>query len=77
MTNDNKKQGKSKHSHNAKILKHLEKGMPITALQALNNYGCMRLAARINDLRNAGYHIETDKVNQNGTVFAKYRMVNL
>lgn len=35
-----------------KIKQHLESGGTITALSAFEKYGCMRLAARISDLRN-------------------------
>jgi hypothetical protein len=52
----------------------LLKGKTITALQALNKWGCMRLSARINELRNDGFPILTDSVKQNGKVFARYRL---
>ena len=52
----------------------LLKGKTITALQALNKWGCMRLSARINELRNEGFPILTDSVKQNGKVFARYRL---
>lgn len=35
----------------AQIRKHLNSGRSLTAIQALNNFGCFRLAARIFDLR--------------------------
>jgi hypothetical protein len=54
----------------------LEKGKSITPLQALNQFGCFRLGARINDLRNAGYRIKTDKVKTNtGATIAKYKLI--
>ena len=31
-------------------------------MEALREYGCFRLAARINDLRNEGHNIETKTV---------------
>jgi hypothetical protein len=37
----------------------LRGGNSLTALQALNHFGCARLAARIDDLRNAGLPIES------------------
>jgi hypothetical protein len=52
----------------------LLKGKTITALQALNKWGCMRLSARINELRNDGFPILTDSVKQNGKIFARYRL---
>ncbi len=40
-----------KQSQNAQILKWLKSGKTLTALQALEKFGCWRLAARIDDLR--------------------------
>jgi hypothetical protein len=40
------------------ILDHLLAGNRITALDALAQYGCFRLAARIHELRKEGYEIE-------------------
>jgi hypothetical protein len=57
-----------------KLESWLLKGETITALQALNKWGCMRLSARINELRNAGFPILTDSVKQNGKIFARYRL---
>jgi len=50
---------------------HLKKN-PITPLQALKRYGCLRLAARINDLRSRGHQIETETVHQGNKHFARY-----
>ena len=55
------------------ILKHLKR-IPIFPIQALTDYVCFRLAARINDLRNDGYNIYTDTVEKNGKRFAQYRL---
>lgn len=33
------------------IQRHLSKGLPLTALDALKKFGCLRLSARIYDLR--------------------------
>ena len=43
----------------AQILEMLKRG-PVTAMDALNNCNCFRLAARIKDLRDAGHEIETE-----------------
>ena len=40
------------------ILDHLLSGKPLTALDALNEYGCFRLAARVHELRRAGHDIK-------------------
>lgn len=41
------------------ILKHLQNNRGITLLDAIMQYGCLNLSARITELRNEGYHIET------------------
>lgn len=42
-----------------KILAWLQAGKTITALEALDEFGCNRLAARIADLRNKGNDIKS------------------
>ena len=58
------------------IAAHLESGQSITPMQALRKFGCARLAARILDLRKAGYEIETKKVKRRSRgvtkTFARY-----
>ena len=39
------------NSQRAAIRRHLEAGNSLTALQALNHFGCARLASRIDELR--------------------------
>ncbi|AOF53689.1 hypothetical protein BKG91_12110 [Rodentibacter caecimuris] len=46
---------KSSQSQNARILKHLQSGGKVTALSAFDDFQCMRLSARIKDLRDLGY----------------------
>ena len=41
------------------VLYHLKQKGEITQAEAINLYGCYRLAARIYDLRQAGYNIST------------------
>ena len=55
------------------IQSHLNRGWKLTPLQALQKYGCMRLAARIAELRDEGMHIITRKVTRNGKTFAEYQ----
>ncbi len=55
------------------ILKHLQNNT-ITPLDALNLYGCFRLAAVIHVLRDAGHNIETEAMTMNGKTFANYRL---
>lgn len=57
----------------ARILTHIKRE-PITPIQALNLYGCFRLAARISDLRDQGHVIDTEMVESNGKRYAKYRL---
>lgn len=42
-----------------RILNHLRRCGSITPLDALREFGCMRLGARIYDLKKAGYDIES------------------
>jgi hypothetical protein len=42
-----------------RILEHLQKGLPLTPVDALRWYGCFRLAARIAELKKAGNDIRT------------------
>ncbi len=56
------------------IRKHLESGKSINPLQALDNYGCFRLASRVNDLRKAGLKIKTEMVTRNDKTFAEYKL---
>ena len=68
---------KTKNTNRAqslKILNHLNRGRGITAIQALNNFGCFRLAARIHELRGMGHNIITNKVTKNKKQFAQYNL---
>ncbi len=42
-----------------KILSHLQDGQTITSLDALDRFGCMRLASRISELRRKGIPIRS------------------
>lgn len=61
-------------THRVLILNHLERGKDLTALGALNLFGCLRLAARIAELRDMGYHIERTLVVKGMKRWARYRM---
>lgn len=59
----------SKPSQCDRILLYLQQNGSITALDAMREFGCMRLAARINDLRRRGVGIRSttqDTVNRYG-----------
>jgi hypothetical protein len=63
-------------SHTKLILAHLENEGPITPLEALQEYGCFRLGARIWDLRQAGHRIVRDwvTIRDGEKRFARYRL---
>jgi hypothetical protein len=63
---------KNKHSQLIKIAAHLARGRSITPIEALNRYGCFRLAARIHDLRKRGISIKQTKIHRNGKSYASY-----
>jgi len=67
-------------SQNKQILHHLKSNGSITPIEALNEYGCFRLAARIKDLRDEGHNISTNIVyydNQYTKSFACYTLINM
>lgn len=45
----------------AKILAHMKKGRSISALEAMNLFGCMRLSARIYQLKHDGHDIDSER----------------
>lgn len=61
------------------ILDHMKRCGSITPLEALREYGCMRLGARIWDLKRMGHRIRSEivtDVNRNGEAvrFAQYTL---
>lgn len=68
-------------TQNQLIKKHLEAGNSITPLEALEKFGCLRLGARIYDLRTkGGMDIKKERVsykaNGRNKSFAKYYLEN-
>ena len=62
-------------SQSAKVLYHLQNYGPLTAIEALELFACFRLAARINDLKEAGHNIQTEiKIQKNGKKIAVYSL---
>ncbi len=66
-------------TQNEKVKRHLEAFGTITPLDALNDYGIMRLASRVAELKRAGMDIERRMVrttNRFGepVCFAEYRI---
>jgi len=63
-------------SQNKQILHHLKSNGSITPIEALNEYGCFRLAARIKDLRDEGHNILTEIIFNGGKKYAWYCYIN-
>lgn len=63
-------------SQNALIKGWLLNGRSITALDALNMFGCFRLSARIANLRDEGMPVVTDMVTINDKRVARYYLAN-
>lgn len=61
-------------SQNETVLEHLKRS-PLTALEAMMKYRIMRLAARIDDLRDAGHNIITRIVRKNNKRYAEYHLL--
>lgn len=61
-----------KRSQCAAILEHFKKGRSLTPLEALRRFGCLRLAARCADLREAGYRIRSRMVSVGDKKVARY-----
>lgn len=62
-------------SQNKQIADYLNKGKKLTTLDALNKFGCFRLASRINDLRNDGMNIKTKIIKlENKKQIAQYSL---
>ena len=57
------------------ILAALKAGQHITPIDALNRFGCLRLGARVYDLKQAGHKIQTTRVETpSGAFVASYSM---
>ena len=54
------------------ILQRLKTGRTLTPVDALNDFGCFRLAARVKDLRDCGHDIVTIRESQGEKTFARY-----
>ena len=59
-----------------KIKEHLICNKAITPIDALNKFGCFRLAARISELREEGLNIKTSIISpKKGNRYAKYSII--
>ncbi len=61
-------------SQASRILGYMVSGKAITPLQAFSRYGCLRLGARIHELKRRGHRIDTDMVRKGGKLVAKYSL---
>lgn len=63
-----------KPTQNQMIASYLLKGRGITPLEALNKFGCLRLGARIADLKKMGLPIDSNMVRDKvtGKRYAQY-----
>ena len=61
-------------SQNVEIRKFMERGFEITPLEALEMFGCMRLASRIRELKDSGLPITDRWIERNGKRYKAYRM---
>jgi high-affinity K+ transport system ATPase subunit B len=59
-------------TQNQMIISHLKKHGSITPLEALRKIDCMRLAARIEELRGMGHDIKTVMIKNKNKRFARY-----
>lgn len=63
-------------SQNDMILEYLKLGHPLTSLEALRHFDCLRLASRISDLRRKGWPIDREMFDdpRTGKSYAVYTM---
>jgi len=64
----------SEQTQNQQILEYLEIGNKITPLEALMQFNCFRLSARIFNLRQQGHKIITHNKTVDGKTFAEYSL---
>jgi hypothetical protein len=58
------------------ILDFLTTGHSLTSLEALEKFGCLRLASRISELRKLGHKIPKEMVTtENGACVARYYLI--
>ena len=59
------------------ILEYMAQGHRISPLEALNKFGCLRLGARIYDLKRDGHDIDKEMVSENGKRYARYTLIKM
>lgn len=63
-------------SQNKAILKYLQKGKKLTGLEAVNMFQCLRLPARIKDLKNLGHNIDGKMIRVGKKRVKQYEILN-
>jgi len=61
-------------SQKDEILTALQKGEALTRMDCLMRFGCAKAPARIAELRQSGWPIETEIIESSGKRFARWRM---
>lgn len=66
-------------TQNERILEYLDQHGSITQLEAMQEFGCYRLASRISDLKRMGFKIKREMVKgrnryDEATAFARYSL---
>ena len=64
-------------TQNEAILAHLKAGKAVTPISALTMFGCLRLSARIYDLRAEGNKIDMQRVQdpKSGKYYGRYTLI--
>ena len=63
-------------SQEKRLLKHLQSGKTITAIEALKQYECFRLASRISNLNKKGHNIKCEMIElKSGKRIGQYKLV--
>lgn len=65
-------EAKTKMTQCDKILEFMMRFGRITSRDAMNEFGCMRLASRIHDLKRLGYNIESETVIDKNNLMSRY-----
>ena len=62
----------AKRTQEARIFDYLIEGNTLTPLEALEKFGCLRLGARIFDLRKKGFNVQMRLVRNDNQNFAQH-----
>lgn len=64
-----------KETQTKAIIRHMMTIGPITSLIAVREYGCLRLAARIDDIKKMGLIVYSRRTTSNGKNYSEYALV--